>query len=547
VRLEAAHGVGLNRDAEAAAPLAKLVVGDASPAVKREAATALGRLRQGAAVPALFDGLRGGGDRFLEHALTFALIEIADRDATAKGLADPSPLVRRAALVALDQMDGGKLTREEVTPLLNTDDPALQQAALAVMTAHKGWAGETVGLLREWLGQDKLDAARQESLRGALLAFSKDRAVQDLVAGALHEEKTPAATRLLLLETVGRAPLEKLPAAWVAELGRALDDADARVVRQAVVAVRAARVADFDARLLKLGMEKDRPADLRLAALGAATPRLGRLEPAAFDYLLSRLDKEAPPLERLAAASALGAAPLDDGQREALLPAVAAAGPLELPQLLAPYERTKSAAVGTKLVAALGKSPGLPALSPQALTRTLQGYPEEVRQAAAGLLKRIAPDAGEQQAKLKELEPVLSGGDAARGKEVFFGKKASCSACHTVGGQGGRVGPNLSTIGAVRSDRDLLEAIVYPSNSFARGYEPYVVTTTDGRSHTGVLARETADAVYLVTADRAEVRIARTAIDTLEPGRVSVMPQGLDAQLSRQELGDLIAFLLSLK
>ena len=48
-------------------------------------------------------------DRFLEHSLTFALIEIADREGTAAGLAEQEPLIRRAALTALDQMDGGGL------------------------------------------------------------------------------------------------------------------------------------------------------------------------------------------------------------------------------------------------------------------------------------------------------------------------------------------------------------------------------------------------------------------------------------------------------
>ena len=71
--------------------------------------------------------------------------------------------------------------------------------------------------------------------------------------------------------------------------------------------------------------------------------------------------------------------------------------------------------------------------------------------------------------------------------------------------------------------------------------------TTRGTVHTGILKRETAEAIYLVNADRAEVRIPRSEIEALEPGKVSIMPQGLDALLSRQELADLIAFLQSLR
>jgi putative heme-binding domain-containing protein len=113
--------------------------------------------------------------------------------------------------------------------------------------------------------------------------------------------------------------------------------------------------------------------------------------------------------------------------------------------------------------------------------------------------------------------------------------------------EGGRIGPDLSTIGGIRSGQDLLEAIVFPSASFARGYEPYLVDMKDGKTHSGIIGRETPEAIYLITADRPEVRLPRQSIETLERGRVSIMPQGLDTQLSREELANLIAFLKSLR
>jgi putative heme-binding domain-containing protein len=547
VRLVAAHSAGLLRDEEALAALLKLVVTDTAVPVRRESATALGRLRRGAAVPALFDGLRGGGDRFLEHALIYALIEIADREATAKGLHDPNPLVRRGALIALDQMDGGNLTREEVTPLLNTADPALQQTALAIMTARPGWAGETIGLLDGWLRQDKLDPRRQDALRGALVAFCKDKGVQDLVARALHRDETPTPTRLLLLETLAQVPLEKLPAAWVAELGATLARPEDAVVRQDIAVLRAAKVPDFDAGLVALARDRSRSADLRVAALTAAAPRLPKLEPSLFDFLLGRLDPDVPPLERLAAAQAVSQAPLDDAQLTALTRVIATAGGLELPHLLAAYAHNRNPAVGKELVAALERAPGASGMTPDVLRRTIESYPDEVGTAAGPLLKRLAVGTEQQSARLAELQPVLAGGDRGRGREVFYGKKATCSACHTVRGEGGHIGPDLSTIGAIRSGRDLLESIVFPNASFARGFEPYTVTTQGGKVYNGILARETADAISLYLADRSEVRIPRPDIDAIEPSRVSIMPQGLEAQVSRQELSDLLAFLQSLR
>jgi putative heme-binding domain-containing protein len=181
------------------------------------------------------------------------------------------------------------------------------------------------------------------------------------------------------------------------------------------------------------------------------------------------------------------------------------------------------------------------------LRRTLHSYPDEVRQEGSGLFKQIAIEGEKQQARLTELEGALVGASATRGQGVFFGPKAACSACHRVREAGGKIGPDLTRIGAIRTGRDLLEAVVFPSASIVRGYEPYQVTLRDGRVVAGILGRETAEAVFLVTAERAEVRVARSGIASLEPSRVSIMPQGLDGQLSRQELGDLIAYLQSLR
>jgi putative heme-binding domain-containing protein len=451
-------------------------------------------------------------------------------------------------VIALDQMDNGNLTQDQVTPLLNTDDPGLQKTALAIISTRPGWAKETIGLLGRWLQEKEVPADRQDSLRGALLAFCKDPAIQQLVTQTLQQEQTPAGTRLLLLETMARAPLNQLPAAWVEQLGKGLQHADERVVRQAVATIRAGRAGQFDDVLVGLAQDNTRPAELRVAALTAAAPRLTKLDQALFSYLLGRLDKELGPLARLDAASCLGQARLNEGQLESLTQAIAAASPLEMPHLVGPFERCKNAGVGLKLLAALDKSPGLTSLAPDELRRILQGYPAEVREAAAPLLKKLEVDGEKIKARVAELEPGLTGGDAKRGREVFYGKKAACFTCHTVKGDGGQVGPDLSTIGAIRSERDLLVALAFPSAGFTRGFEPYVVGTRDGKVFpAGILRRETADAVYLVTGDRAEVRVPRTEIDVFEPGKVSIMPQGLDVQLGKQELADLMAFLRSLR
>ena len=97
---------------------------------------------------------------------------------------------------------------------------------------------------------------------------------------------------------------------------------------------------------------------------------------------------------------------------------------------------------------------------------------------------------------------------------------------------GGDLGPDLSRIGQIRSERDLLESMVFPSASFVRSYEPVVIETKSGEIHNGVLREDAQDEVMLVTGAESRVRLARTEIAEIRPGTVSVMPSGLDQLLS---------------
>ena len=93
----------------------------------------------------------------------------------------------------------------------------------------------------------------------------------------------------------------------------------------------------------------------------------------------------------------------------------------------------------------------------------------------------------------------------------------------------------------------MLNAIAYPSASIARGYEAYDITLQDGRTFLGTVPRETGDTVYVTTVTGPPIALARDQITTKTPSPLSLMPPGLDAVLSRQELRDLIAYLRNLK
>ena len=107
--------------------------------------------------------------------------------------------------------------------------------------------------------------------------------------------------------------------------------------------------------------------------------------------------------------------------------------------------------------------------------------------------------------------------------------------------------PDLSKIAISRTPRDLIEALIFPSASFVNGYRPYIVVTTAGKTHTGVISSETIDTITLKLADLTEVPVPRKQIDELKEGTVSIMPKGLDTQLTPDELRNLLAYLRARK
>lgn len=545
VRLAAVHAAGLDKD-EAALPLLAGMAVKEEPPVRLKAAEGLGRIGKAQAVPALLQGLRqGGGDRFLEHALIYALIRIQDPKATLAALDDPSPRVRQGGLISLDQMKDSQLTREQVIPLLDTDDPDLQQTVLDVISRRPGWSGETVKLLRDWLHSAQLTVGQERSLTGALLAFSGEKNIQTLVAESLASSKTPAATRLLLLRVLGRCRLDRLPESWLQHLSQMLTSKDLALRREVVATLKARGLSQFDNQLLQLSRDGSLPAELRLAALDCAAGRQQQLESEAFSLLSGHLSEKTEPLLRVVAARALGASTLDRRQLLQVAKAIEEAGPMLVPLLVPAFAKSKDTEVGLALVHSLKRSPGFESLAAEDLERWLKGYPAEVQQEAQPLRDKLAARQKEQAAYLAQLtlELLQAPGNVEHGQQVFFSKKVGCYGCHRAAGKGGSVGPDLSQVGRFRSTRDLLEAIVFPSSTIVPEFRSYLVTTKDGRVTTGMILRESADAIYLRTADLAEIRVARKDVEDLSPSKISLMPEGLEKIMTRQDLSDLLEFL----
>lgn len=135
------------------------------------------------------------------------------------------------------------------------------------------------------------------------------------------------------------------------------------------------------------------------------------------------------------------------------------------------------------------------------------------------------------------------------GAAVF---EKSCARCHRLGNKGHEVGPDL-LVARTRPDETLLVDVLDPSSNLAHGFTVYAIATTDGRVHTGLLASDTATSVTLrsaaepmatpTTSAVVEKTILRKDIEEMRVLSKSLMPDGLEKEVSPQDLADLIGFL----
>jgi putative heme-binding domain-containing protein len=485
----------------------------------------------------------------LTHSLTYALIETADPAGTRAGLTAPAPATRRAALIALDQMPNGGLQASTIAPLLESPDALLSDTAWWIAARHPQWGPQVVAPLEKALAASAPGEPQQAVILDRLTKFAAHDGVSGLIASAASG--SVSWSRSTALKAMAAATPKQLPATWVTALQQMLTGTDAEATRQALAAVRSSAISRasggaFQDLLLTLARDSARPVDIRLEALAAfqaAAPPNPALPSGTFDALRAGLQPAAAAAVRANAAFVVERTTLTTEELTTVADAIESAGPLYAPRLLGAFVRSKDDAAARALIAALGKPTAQASVRPDALRAVLANYSEAVRSEARPLLASLDAATNRQGQRLEQLLAAMQPGDVRRGQQVFNSSKVACTSCHAIGYVGGKIGPDLTRIGEVRTERDLLESIVFPSASFARGYEPVSVTLKDGGSVNGVLRSESSEDVLIVSADGRETRVLRRDIGTLQPGTMSLMPQGLDQQMTPGELSDLIAFL----
>ncbi|HEY2341434.1 MAG TPA: hypothetical protein VGH90_00330, partial [Chthoniobacteraceae bacterium] len=143
------------------------------------------------------------------------------------------------------------------------------------------------------------------------------------------------------------------------------------------------------------------------------------------------------------------------------------------------------------------------------------------------------------------VELVKRDGDPARGETIFRRPQLTCLVCHAIGGAGGKVGPELTSLGASAPLDYIIESVLVPSAKVKEGYNAVSFTLKDGTVAAGIQTRETPQEIFLRNAAGQETSVPKGNIVSRE-NIGSIMPAGLADQLQERERLDLYAFLSQL-
>jgi putative heme-binding domain-containing protein len=190
-----------------------------------------------------------------------------------------------------------------------------------------------------------------------------------------------------------------------------------------------------------------------------------------------------------------------------------------------------------------------------------QKLPEDVRFIASSELNNVRwPEIKTEAAKVLPLpaaqnaEPlppisqlIKMTGDSTRGAAVFRRDNVGCIKCHQVRGEGIDFGPNLSEIGTKLGKDALFESILDPSAGISFGYEAWQLELKNGDEAYGLITSETEDEVAIKAVGGVSTRYKKADIAKRTKQKLSIMPAGLQQNMTAQELVDLVEYLVTLK
>lgn len=503
--------LGLLREALAEAPFRQRLLQDADVQVRMQT---LLQLDPKKALDDLLQTLTDT-DPFLVSAAENALARPGNATLLLPHISDPRAGVRKGLLIAL-RRTGDPGGRQALPTFLSDQDPTIRAAAIQ-------WVAED--RLREF--EDRLQAsaaqapvtrelfesllAARQILSGGLPNPREEVGGQDYVAAVVTNATQPPAFRALGLSLLR----PDHPALTPTRLQRFLSDPDSLLRRETARTLRLRNDLPAQNLLRRLVVDRNQDASLRAdaangLAASAATPETQQT----LIGLLEEKGMERDALRSLRAAS--------------LSPELEA-------KVWNWWERygQKTSLAGRELASQLAlQRPAQAARDQQARSKALQSFATPRPTEAEGWL-RLAKQ----------------GGDAAAGERIFFHQEGPrCYVCHRVGGRGGNIGPDLTTIGSALTTEKLVDSILTPSREIAPQFTNWLIATRDGKVHSGVIVEEGPHSTVTLADNQGKLTvIPRTQIDERRPQPGSIMPDNLTTLLTPQDWTDLLAFLKQCK
>jgi putative heme-binding domain-containing protein len=405
-------------------------------------------------------------------------------------------------------------------------------------------SGAAVPVLLSKFKEGKVPAALQEQLLETVAALGNADQLKLVFDLALAPD-TQLESTATLLRTLGNAKRSRnvQPSGDLAGIAGALKSDSAAVRFAAVDCVGAWKLESQRGLISAISQDNQLTPATRSAAM-AAVAQLGT---SASHELLGKIATSDP--NEVISGTALGLL-------VALDPGRAAKMSIEW------FGSSKDAAVQAQLITAFLQHKGGPDILAGALAE--QQVPEDV----AKIALRTVTGSGRQEAKLidalskaggivsmaKVLSPeematlvtaIKEQGQPVRGEQIFRRAELNCLKCHAIGGAGGKVGPDLVSIGSSAQVDYLVDSILQPNKAVKEGYHSVVVQTDDGKVITGIKLRQTDSDLLLRDVEDRELTIPLNKIEEQVAGS-SLMPVGLVDKLTRSELIDLVRFLSEL-
>lgn len=193
--------------------------------------------------------------------------------------------------------------------------------------------------------------------------------------------------------------------------------------------------------------------------------------------------------------------------------------------------------VGSLLQAIVDKQISLAELDPIQVKALMNHPDKEIKQHAQQILASAVPQ--DRKLVLEQFQKALQlAAKPERGRVVF---EKNCATCHQIGKLGVNVGPDIAD-SRVKTPAQLLVDILTPNQAIDNNYVSYTVVTKDGRVETGFIANETAASITLKQPENKTQLILRQDIEELKSNGISLMPEGLEKNVSVEQMADLISF-----